>query len=144
MRGDTGIDFVFGDAGNDTVLGDADTDQVFGNQGDDLVRSGTGADFIIGGIGNDELWGNGANGAGDFDIDTFIFEGPFGDDTVYDFEIGFDGIQLIIDEDLDTVDTATDGSDVVITVAIDGFDEHTIRVVGVSELFNPETDISIA
>ena len=118
LKGNSSTDYVYGDAGDDTVLGGSgndylyggdrhDTlngngldDTVWGNRGHDMVKGGAGNDFLIGGGGRDTLVGGrdddilyGNNGYGEpltSGADTFVFRGAFGDDRIYDFEIGID------------------------------------------------------
>jgi hypothetical protein len=84
LAGSGGNDTLFGLAGNDRLAGDSGRDRLWGGEGDDL---------ILGGRGNDTLWG----GAGD---DVFQYAGSRwraldGRDTIKDFEIGSDTLQLV-------------------------------------------------
>jgi Ca2+-binding RTX toxin-like protein len=112
-----------GSAGADTVNGFAFDDQLRGNAGDDVLRGfggddssvgGSGADSLTGGQGNDSLWGQGGKdmlngGAGDDMLhggfgadrlvggagaDTFAFQKKGGIDTVVDFGIGVDKLDV--------------------------------------------------
>ncbi|MCY4382787.1 MAG: calcium-binding protein [Nitrospinae bacterium] len=78
IRGDSGDDEIYGGTGNDTLLGDAGADEIYG---------GAGNDFIVGGGGNDTLTG----GAGE---DTFVFIESSGNDTITDFDLSNDKIDL--------------------------------------------------
>ncbi len=95
--GDTGLnDVIDGGAGNDAIFGSSGRDSISGGSGDDNLFSGDGNDTVEGGTGNDTLWGGGGNdmfegGAGD---DTFIFEAGHGDDTIEDFDVSDDTLQL--------------------------------------------------
>ena len=87
--GGFGADTLNGGEGNDTLWGNQDNDQLNGDNGNDLLNGGQGNDTLIGGVGNDTLTG----GAGS---DTFRFESIAGGfDTVIDFEIGVDRLQLV-------------------------------------------------
>jgi Ca2+-binding RTX toxin-like protein len=76
-----------GEGGNDWIWGNAGDDVVNGGSGNDVIAGGTGNDDVIGGTGNDHLWG-GAN------ADDFIFDDSWGDDWIWDFQTGFDDIDL--------------------------------------------------
>ncbi|MCY9874175.1 calcium-binding protein [Vibrio barjaei] len=82
-------DFVRGRQGDDKIKGGQGNDIVEGNQGDDTLKGGSGNDLLFGGVGNDTLIG------GD-DKDTFsmrIWKG--GDNTISDFTLGEDTLQLV-------------------------------------------------
>lgn len=79
LRGGTQNDLLFGGTGNDHLFGEDDNDVLYGE---------TGADRLTGGRGNDTLSG-GADG------DEFIFADGFGADTIIDYEVGLDVINLI-------------------------------------------------
>ncbi|MEI9904617.1 MAG: M10 family metallopeptidase C-terminal domain-containing protein [Asticcacaulis sp.] len=77
-----------GDA--DVLFGGRLSDQMFGNDGNDRLDGGRGNDVINGGDGNDILTGEGGN-------DTFAFTSrQFGNDTITDFVIGQDKIDLSV------------------------------------------------
>ena len=92
--GTTGGDLIVAMDGNDTVNAGLGDDLVFGGNGDDRLLGGEGADHLLGGNGDDVLEG----GAGD-DVmtggggtDKFVFFA--GNDTITDFTLGVDEIQL--------------------------------------------------
>ena len=87
LNGGTGNDVVFGGGGADTLNGDSGNDELFGGSGADNINGGSGNDIIAGGAGNDALVG----GAG---ADRFQFFDNFGADTITDFEVGVDTIEL--------------------------------------------------
>lgn len=97
LIGHTGNDFLNGGAhndeirggyGNDTLKGASGDDLLNGSAGDDTLSGGNGADTIRGGHGADELSG------GD-QADTFSWkDGDDGLDTLIDFELGFDIIDV--------------------------------------------------
>lgn len=103
MIGGDGHDRLIGGGGNDEMQGDAGWDRLFGGDGNDLMSGGDGRDILIAGDGADTLdGGTGADvfrldGADDM-VDVLIFN--TGDssaaamDTVYDFAIGEDLIDL--------------------------------------------------
>lgn len=82
IKGNGGIDWIFGDAGNDVLQG---------GSGDDLLFGGEGNDSITGGGGSDTMKGNAGS-------DVFIFgSGDSGFDTISDFAIGVDSLQISSD-----------------------------------------------
>ena len=102
LNGGAGSDTLDGGKGNDAFDGGAGDDLLDGGKGDDLLNGGAGSDTLDGGKGDDTLDG----GAGD-DIltggkkdDTFVFTDGSGDDTITDFDVG--------DDTLDLSGTATD------------------------------------
>ena len=86
LHGGSGADDLDGHDGNDVLYGDAGRDQLEGDSGDDVLYGGTGDDDLIGGNGED----------------IFVFEQDvdgnntvaMGNDTIWDFEIGIDRIDL--------------------------------------------------
>jgi len=78
LRGEAGNDWIWGNGGNDIVNGGA---------GDDAIAGGAGMDQMIGGSGNDHIWG-GSN------RDTFVFASGWGDDWIWDYQAGYDKIDL--------------------------------------------------
>lgn len=94
LQGGSGVDTIFGGSGNDTIEGNGSNDVLFGGRGDDAIDGGAGNDQIIGGLGADDLTG----GAG---ADDFVFEfasdslaGVGNRDTITDFQVGVDDIDL--------------------------------------------------
>ena len=86
--GGLGRDKLYGDSGNDRLFGDDGNDRLFGGVGVDRLAGGNGNDQIDGGAGNDNL----AGGAG---RDTFVFAPGDGNDTIQDFNIAFDTIDIL-------------------------------------------------
>ena len=87
IRGNNGINTLIGNAGDDIIFGFGGDDTLSGGAGADSLYGDAGADNINGGTGNDALRG----GAG---RDTFVFTSGFGDDTLHDFTVSFDSIDL--------------------------------------------------
>ena len=91
-------DVIRGLAGDDTIFGYEGDDELYGGAGDDTIAGGDGDDRIYGGAGDDSLWGDGTrsdialDGATDFD--TFIFKPGHGNDTVRDFNLNEDRLDL--------------------------------------------------
>lgn len=96
---------------DDTLDGGAGSDTIYGQEGDDFIIGGTGADYLEGGIG----------------ADTFSFADNSGSDTIGDFQIGQDTIDVSgltnADGDAVTVDDVTvisDGEDGTILIFPNG------------------------
>lgn len=96
----SGLDFADGGDGNDTIyggsFGDDDADIINGGNGNDEIYGGTGDDVLNGEAGADTLYG----GAGDDTLiggtgaDVFYFGLGSGDDTVVDFELAADRLDV--------------------------------------------------
>ncbi len=98
------VEIVHGSDHNDKIKGNNLDNQLYGHDGNDLIKAGGGDDKVFAGVGNDSVYGGGGadeiNGdLGNDDLfggagpDTFLFEaGDFGDDIIWDFEIGVDKI----------------------------------------------------
>lgn len=110
VAGNGGNDVVKGGSGNDKVLGGGGNDRVLGNSGDDKVKGNGGQDTIIGGTGDDKLTGGGG-------ADTFVFGRNDGDDTIRDFVVGVDDIQLNGIEGPSDVTITESGNDAVLDYA---------------------------
>ncbi|WP_298965654.1 cadherin-like domain-containing protein [uncultured Roseibium sp.] len=83
-----GDDFVLGGDGADTLSGGAGADMLQGGAGDDVLEGGADNDVLTGGAGNDLLTG----GTGQ---DVFApSRDSLGTDTITDFEVGIDRIDL--------------------------------------------------
>jgi Ca2+-binding RTX toxin-like protein len=113
ITGGSGNDTIKGRGGNDDINGGAGDDLLKGGRGDDVVQGGDGNDTIRGGKGDDQLKG----GSGDDVLtggkgnDTFQFNpanANEGADTIKDFEVGKDTIELALK---DIVASTPDGGD---------------------------------
>ncbi len=82
-----GNDILIGGQGNDTLHGGGDDDSLRGDSGRDSLRGGDGNDRLDGGSGNDDLYGEEGR-------DTFVFAHGGGHDTVHDFRVGSDHLNL--------------------------------------------------
>ncbi|HSC82698.1 MAG TPA: tandem-95 repeat protein, partial [Pseudomonas sp.] len=79
LLGSTTADTLTGLGGNDHLEGKAGIDNLLGGDGDDILIGGTGVDMLTGGIGHD----------------TFVWSaGDIGSDTIKDFKLGEDQIDL--------------------------------------------------
>ncbi|MEO1324157.1 MAG: calcium-binding protein, partial [Pseudomonadota bacterium] len=100
LWGQQGHDYLDGGAGDDILKGGGGHDQLFGSDGNDTLKGGGGRDILAGGDGNDTLTGN--NGR-----DTFIFSLGDDVDTITDFDVTRDTIELDADLLGLTASTAT-------------------------------------
>lgn len=124
LTGGEGSDRIFGGQGDDLILAEGGNDSINGNLGNDTIQSGAGNDLVRGGqgdddlsddSGNDQLFGDLGNdtltGGEGVDIltggdgaDLFKFNAPDAApgtgalagfvDTITDFQVGVDRIQL--------------------------------------------------
>lgn len=106
--GGKGEDSITGNAADNTLSGGQQGDKLYGHDGNDTLVGCNGGDYLSGDAGNDTLFGGRGNdrlygGAGDDiltggkDVDTFIFQGDGGADTITDFRNGQDRIQIVTD-----------------------------------------------
>jgi serralysin len=114
----------------DSFTGTKLKDQLFGQGGNDKLVGGGGDDVLVGGKGNDNLTG----GAGS---DTFVFSKGDGKDTITDFSVKADILQIAkgvngIKTVADVVKNATtSGKDVVIDLG--GGNKITLKDVKLSD-----------
>ncbi|WP_299378414.1 calcium-binding protein [uncultured Tateyamaria sp.] len=110
LLGGDGDDNMAGGLGNDVLLGQDGDDMMFGQGGADAFNGGEGEDYIHGGAGGDTLSGangddtlvggggadqlTGGNGADVFEFQSFAQSRLSGFDTITDFQIGSDLIDL--------------------------------------------------
>jgi len=114
IEGGAGLDFLSGDDGNDMLFGGDENDQLRGDGGDDHMEGGgardriigkSGADMIMGDEANDKLFGNSGDDiiiggvgkdvmTGGSGVDTFVLAAGDQVDTIRDFEVGEDLIDL--------------------------------------------------
>jgi Ca2+-binding RTX toxin-like protein len=114
LQGQDGNDTIDAGAGNDYLVGGDGIDILFGQAGDDYLEGGDGEDTLYGNTGNDELIGGNGNdqlyaGAGDNILngglgqdllysgsgrDMFVLTTGMGEDTIFDFTVGFDYLGL--------------------------------------------------
>lgn len=118
----SGYDVVFAGSGNDLVRGGSGNDYIDGGMGNDFLMGGSGNDTILGGSGDDWIYG----GVGDDTMsggtgsDTFLFGANTGNDTITDFDVSEDTIDLSLLSETITFDDLTitdkeDGTGVEVT-----------------------------
>ncbi|SDX06546.1 Hemolysin-type calcium-binding repeat-containing protein [Albimonas donghaensis] len=134
LKGGAGEDELRGGAGRDTLKGGADGDYLNGGRGQDVLKGQAGDDFLFGGPGPDNLFGGGGNdtldggpgrdklvgGLGDDLLiggkgaDLMVFRGRHGTDTIEDFGLGADQMQIRGLRDFADLTITRDGADSVI------------------------------
>ncbi len=87
IDGSADPDDISGLEGDDQLYGHDGHDTLFGNEGNDMLAGGGGDDLLDGGAGDDRLWG----GTG---ADTVVFRDGYGHDTVMDFDVSADRVNL--------------------------------------------------
>ena len=91
-------DDIRGLQGDDRIYGYEGDDILRGGGGDDVIAGGDGDDTIYGGHGDDSLWGDGTRSdiaiAGATDFDTFVYKPGHGNDTIRDFNVNEDRLDL--------------------------------------------------
>ncbi|MFA9202268.1 MAG: calcium-binding protein, partial [Candidatus Nanopelagicaceae bacterium] len=98
LFGGDGNDVLRGGTQSDQLFGEAGSDRLFGGYGDDLLKGGTENDRLFGGNGDDELFG----GKGDDELtggegaDIFVLQSRHGLDTISDFNLNEDRLELSI------------------------------------------------
>ncbi|MEO1133170.1 MAG: hypothetical protein AAFX40_10745, partial [Cyanobacteria bacterium J06639_1] len=83
-------------SGNVTLMGFSGGDRLLAGSGDDLLDGGRGEDVLTGNAGNDTLAGGLDDDAltGGEGADTFVLVDGEGTDTIADFEVGTDVLEL--------------------------------------------------
>ncbi|MDP5215781.1 fasciclin domain-containing protein [Ruegeria sp. 2205SS24-7] len=96
IDGNGGRDIIWAGSGNDIVLGGTGNDVIGGGRGKDILRGDEGHDKIFGGGGKDVVDGGEGNDYifGGWGKDSFVFENGDGRDTILDFRVGSDKIDL--------------------------------------------------
>ena len=87
-----GGDLILGATMGISLYGSSGVDNLRGGVGDDIIRGGDGADLIVGGNGADSLFGGA--GADVFDYNTNNHSTATAFDTIQDFQVGVDRIDL--------------------------------------------------
>jgi cysteinyl-tRNA synthetase, unknown class len=100
IQAGSGNDVIDAGSGNDLVHGQWDRDLINGGEGNDSLFGDDDSDTLIGGAGDDRLTGDRGYDhlTGGEGRDVFVFEGfrpkTLGRDTITDFEVGIDKIEL--------------------------------------------------
>ena len=96
LNGGDGDDYIVGGYGNNSLYGEAGVDSLNGGPGADYIVGGAGADGLFGSDGNDQFWsGTGVDWmVGGRGADTFIFRIGDGADTIADFNVLEDRVNL--------------------------------------------------
>ena len=96
IGGSSGHDTLKGLSGDDTLFGNDDNDSLLGGSGDDLLYGGNGDDTVDGGAGDDSLWAGAGDDlfSGGEGADTFLFGAAAGNDTITDFNLDDDSLDL--------------------------------------------------
>ncbi|WP_449394898.1 cadherin domain-containing protein [Devosia riboflavina] len=147
LTGSTGNDLLFGNGGNDTLNGGSGNDLLVGGSGNDILTGGDGDDILLGGVGNDTLTG----GAG---ADIFVFSetGGANQDTITDFVVGEDTIDLSALLDASQINENNVGSFVrvqdvgangLLQVNTDGLGNDWVNVATLTGHGNPGTVIDL-
>ncbi|SFV89520.1 Alkaline phosphatase [hydrothermal vent metagenome] len=92
LKGGDGDDILMGGKGNDWVQGNEGNDTLIGGEGDDWLLGGEGNDILTGGSGTNTYEGGAGNDI--FDFDNVNGSPLFGQETINDFVIGEDKIDL--------------------------------------------------
>ncbi len=87
LQGNSADDTLKGNAGNDSLFGQDGNDLLFGNGNDDQLTGGLGDDTLVGGTGDDIFLGGDGS-------DRFLFEENNGKDTINDFVVAEDTIEI--------------------------------------------------
>lgn len=128
--GGTGNDEVFSHGGNNTMHGEAGNDELVGGGDEDLLFGGEGNDYVNGADGQDTLTG----GA---DEDVFGFYAVYMDhkDTVTDFVIGEDRIDVFDLHNMDLAPGETLGDAMVVLDVAGGADVMALTTLHGWEVF---------
>lgn len=94
--GGNGNDVIRGENGYDTLDGGFGFDTIFSGSGNDLASGGANADLIFGGVGEDTLIGGAGTDTltGGADADVFVLDLGDGNDTITDFNVAEDVIDI--------------------------------------------------
>lgn len=126
----SGHDILKGGEGDDTLKGNAGDDLLMGGEGSDTLIGDAGEDWLVGGEGDDTLTG----GA---DADTFIFSPGHGNDSITDFTVDSDTINLSLYDNITSFDQLTitqNGTDAVIDLSGEGGGTITLENVNLNDL----------
>jgi len=96
LYGDRGSDTLYGGEDSDWLYGENGQDQLFGENGHDILEGGASRDILDGGAGHDILDGGTGRDVltGGEGFDIFVFDQNSNDDTLTDFNVADDRIDL--------------------------------------------------
>jgi Ca2+-binding RTX toxin-like protein len=133
------IENGIGGSGNDLITGNDADNLLEGNDGNDMISALAGNDIINGGPGNDTLFGGAGN-------NVFIFEPNSGHDTIGDFTVGQDLLDVAelgindLSSFASNVQMAQVGTSTEITIPVAGFSTSVIDLTGVNVATLNSTD----
>lgn len=137
ITGDDSSNWLFARGGDDTVNGGGGNDLIGGWSGNDTIDGGEGNDIIAGDTGDDTL--TGGAGADEFEFLTIADGGSnvFGNDTITDFDVSEDVINLEPFADITGLsdllsNVSDDGS--TTTISLNGFGNITLQNVLTNQL----------
>ncbi|MBS0125003.1 hypothetical protein [Thetidibacter halocola] len=145
-------DILFGGDGNDTVFGGEGRDRVYLGNGDDVFFDSDdvtfGDDFIFGAGGNDTIRMGGGNdtATGGGGADVFVFAADINADTVTDYAVGQDALQIdaglwggaLNQARIDTLSSVSGGN-----LVLDFGGGHSITFTGVTSNTGMIDDITL-
>ncbi|MDW6016807.1 VCBS domain-containing protein [Vibrio plantisponsor] len=116
LSGGSGDDKLYGQQGDDLLSGESGRDYLDGGQGQDYLYGGLGKDILVGGDGDDKLFGDegadvliGGSGhdqlTGGSGSDVFVIEGSNSSDTIMDFNVQEDIVDI---SELLNIDSSSD------------------------------------
>lgn len=114
-------DLIVAGAGSDRLGGLGGNDALYGQDGNDLLWGGDGDDLLRGGLGNDTLIGDDFPGVG---RDTFVLAAGEGTDTILDFQVGNDFLDLAGGLTFGQLAIAQDGDNALIS-----FQDETLAIL---------------
>lgn len=144
LNGQGGHDTVLGGAGNDRLILGGGNDTGNGGDGNDRIDGGSKNDILIGGAGNDDLNGGGGRdrligGSGDDSLnggganDVFVFETVHGGDTIEDFNVNGDRIDLSGHSGFNSFSQVLAGSFEFMGNTVIGGGANSIQLIGVAK-----------
>ncbi|WP_146742602.1 tandem-95 repeat protein [Vibrio diazotrophicus] len=145
LSGGSGNDKLYGQQGDDSLSGESGSDYLDGGQGQDYLYGGLGNDILVGGDGDDKLFGGAGNdvligGSGHDQLtggagsDVFVIEGSNSSDTIMDFNVQEDIVDiselLNIDNssDHDAIQAYLDSESSSLSITANGDGSATISV----------------
>lgn len=116
LSGGEGNDTLYGGEGDDTLFGGTGNDRLYGGDGDDILKGHTGDDKLFGGAGDDTLVGGTGNNvlSGGEGADVFVIGAEGGKNTITDFDVDSDTLQLDGSNSMDDLTITHKDGDTVI------------------------------